>query len=310
MIKRYSILFFLCIFFFINSKVFANIYIVLKIDDKIITNIDIEKEAGYLKILNPELSNLNQTKILELSKNSLIKEIIKRKEIEKFIDLQKDDSEFISKYLDQIYLQLNFKNQNDLENALNANKTYDLDQLKEKVKIELYWNELVYNKYIDQVKIDKDKLIKKIDNAVNKEEKEFELFEIVFQKKTNEKIEQTTKNILESISEIGFENTANIYSLSDTGKFGGKVGWINEKKLSKNILDEINQLSENEVSNVIKINNNFIILKINKIRFVSTDIDKDKMLKNLIKFEQEKILNQFSKIYFEKLILNKKIDEK
>ena len=310
MIKKYLILFVLLQLSLINLKVLANISIILSIDDEIITNYDISKESGYLKILNPQLSKLNQSKILELSKNSLINEIIKKKEVEKFIDIKNDNIDFISEYLKNIYLQLGYKNKNELENALIKNESYNLDQLKKKIEIELYWNEIIFNKYNNQVKIDMEKLIKKIDNAVNKKQKEFELSEIIFQKKKDEEVDQTFKNILDSISEIGFENTANIYSLSETAKFGGKVGWINEKKLSKIILDEINLLSENDISNVIKIKNNFVILKINKIRLLATEIDKDKMLQDLINFEQKKQLDQFSKIYLEKLILNKKIYEK
>ena len=40
------------------------IFIKLKVNDYIITNIDIKKEAEYLKILNPNISDLNDSKIL------------------------------------------------------------------------------------------------------------------------------------------------------------------------------------------------------------------------------------------------------
>ena len=46
------------------------------------------------------------------------------------------------------------------------------------------------------------------------------------------KIDNKSK-IKKSIKEIGFENTANIYSLSDSSKFGGKIGWVKENQLTK-----------------------------------------------------------------------------
>ena len=76
----------------------ANISIVANIDDKIITNHDLKKESDYLKILNPNLAQLSNDQILKLAKNSLINEIIKKKEISKFIDINSENS-FLNQYL-------------------------------------------------------------------------------------------------------------------------------------------------------------------------------------------------------------------
>ena len=61
----------------LSSHSNTNIYIYATVNDKIITNFDIEKEINYLKILNPQLLSLDDKKIFELSKNSLINELIK-----------------------------------------------------------------------------------------------------------------------------------------------------------------------------------------------------------------------------------------
>ena len=81
------ILFVLFIFFKISNLTTANINIDTIINDKIITNFDILKEVKYLKILNPNLKQLNKDQLNNLARQSLIKEIIKKNQITKFFDL-------------------------------------------------------------------------------------------------------------------------------------------------------------------------------------------------------------------------------
>ena len=115
--------------------------------------------------------------------------------------------------------------------------------------------------------------------------------------------------IKNSISEIGFNNTANIYSISDSSKFGGKIGWIEETSLSKKITDELNNIKIGEYTNIIQIGNNFLILMIDDIKIKKININKEDELKKLINFETTKQLTQFSKIFFNKSKINYKINE-
>ena len=80
----------ICLIFvnFSSQLLSASIYISATVDGEIITNHDIIKESEYLKILNPNLVQLNKEKISELAKISLINEIVKKKELEKFIDIK------------------------------------------------------------------------------------------------------------------------------------------------------------------------------------------------------------------------------
>ena len=112
-----------------------------------------------------------------------------------------------------------------------------------------------------------------------------------------------------SISEIGFNNTANIYSISESSKLGGKLGWIDENNLSELIFKELKMINEGEFTNVINIRNNYMILKIEKIRLNEIPINKQNELNKMIKFETNKQLNQFSRIYFEKSKINYIINE-
>ena len=309
MIKKKNLFF---IILFLNLIIFnlthAKINIILTIDDEIITNYDVKKESIYLKILNPQLEKLDNNQVLELAKQSLIKEIIKKKEISKFINLNEND-EISDEYLRKIFLKLGYEDEDQFKNELRKNNTYTFDEIKFKGKIEIYWNELIYSKYIDQININKEKLLKKIDGkSINK--RELLLSEIVFKKKTGESLEDLINKIVISINEIGFNNTANIYSISESSKFGGKIGWIQEETLSKGIYEKINKLKVNEISDVIKINNNFIILKIENIKFTKNNIDKDKELKKLIVLETNKKLENYSKIYFNRIMTNFVINEK
>ena len=287
----------------------ANIYIYAIIDDEIITNYDVQKESEYLKILNPNLVQLNKKKILELAKNSLIKEIIKKKEIIKFIDISQE-SPFIQDYLNNLYLKLNFKSENEFKNELIKKNNYTLDQIRQKIKIELFWNELIYSKYKNQLNINNEQLKKKINQFKNKKQKKYFLSEIVFNKNKDTSLDKLIDQIKLSITEIGFDNTANIYSIAESSKLGGKLGWVNESSLSKIISERLTSLNEGGYSDVIKIGNSYVILKVDKIKTNEIKIDKKKELEKLIQVETNKQLNQFSRIFFDKSKINYSINEK
>ncbi len=300
---------FLILQLFSSVDALSNVKIKVKINDKIITNIDIQKEAQYLKILNSNLNQLSEDKVLELAKISLINEIIKEKEILKFSGKNLKDNPFLDEYLKNLYSKLNYKNQNEFENLLNQKETYNFDEIKYKINIELSWNELIYNKFDKLVKIDKKLLLKKIKNTQSQGQKEYNLLEIVFEKKKDLQLKEQIKQIKSSIIEVGFENTANIYSISESSKFGGNLGWINENSLSREIIENLSSLKEGDLTNVIKISNNFLILKINKIRINKIKVNIEEELKKLVNAERNKQLNQFSRIFFNKSKINYSIDE-
>ena len=126
--------------FFTSGNSFSKIQIKVLVNDEIITNIDIKKEAEYLKILNPLLIQLDNKRIEELSKTSLINELVKKKEISKILDLNSNKNSFSDEYFKNLYLKLNYKNEKDFQNQLELNKTYSVKEIKDKINIELYWN--------------------------------------------------------------------------------------------------------------------------------------------------------------------------
>ena len=308
MIKK---IFFISLFLF-NFTVFGfskSVFISVMINDKIITNLDIEKESEYLKIFNPNLNNLEKKKILDLAKNSLINEIIKKAEINKKINFN-DENPFVDDYLKNIYTRLNYTNEKEFEIFLKEKKIYSLNEIKEKIKIEVLWNELIYLKYNNLVKIDKTKISSKINKLSNETKTEYLLSEIVFEKKKEDELQSLINKINLSIKEIGFNNTANIYSISDSAKFGGKIGWISQSNLSEQIFNKLNEKSKGDFTDIINIGNNYLILKIEDIKEITIEIDKNEETKKMINFETNKQLNQFSRIFFNKARLNYSINEK
>jgi len=309
MIKRLKL--FLLIIFFLTTSSFANtgIYIFATVDEEIITNHDVEKESEYLKILNPSLVQLNYDKILDLALNSLIREVVKKKEITRFTNLSKDNL-LVNEQLKNLFLKLNYNSEGEFEQDLLKKNNYSLNQIKQKIKIELVWNELIYKKYYKQVKINEKKLLNRVNNLSEKTQKKFFLSEILFEKKKDQSLETLVGQIKLSINEIGFNNTANIYSISESSKLGGKLGWVSENSLSESILEKLKLIKIEEYTDVIKIANSYLILKIDQIELNEIKIDKQLELKKLIQIETNKQLNQFSRIYFDKSKINYFINEK
>lgn len=285
-----------------------NLKILMKIDNQIITNYDLEKEANYLLALNPSLKEIEKEKLMTISKRSLVKEKIRKNEILKYTSLNKENTQ-IEAVLNNLILSLDFENQKQFQEYL---KKFNLsiNDLKEKIEIENEWKSLVYAKYFNSVKIDKSDLKIKIEKMNEKKFLvEYNLSEILFTKKKNFLIQDQIEEIKESIDKVGFENTANLFSISDSSKIGGKIGWVRENNLSKEINKNLKKLKENSYSEPIQLGNNFLILKINEIKKVPIEIDKKKELDKIVMIETTKQLDKFSNIFYDKIKLNSKISE-
>ena len=298
------------ILFSYNFNAFSNseIFIAVTINNEIITNQDIAKEEEYLKKLNPDLSKLEKNKINNIAKNSLINQIVKKNEVEKFFDLKKENS-LVEEVFKDLLKKLNFDNQLDFKKSLIKENQYTIEEIKKNLKIELYWNELIFFKYKDMIKINKDDLKKKIETKKNNFETEFFLSEIFFNKKKNVNLNDQIKLIKESIKDIGFNNTANIFSISESAKFGGKIGWVKENNLSKQISKELSKLKIGQHTAVIQVGNNYLMLKIDDKKNNKILINKKKQLQEMVNYETNRQLTQYSNIYFNKVTKKFSINE-
>ena len=280
----------------------------MKINNQIVTSYDIEKESNYLLALNPKLNEINKNDLLKIAKKSMVKEMIRKSEILKYKEINLNNPRN-KNILRNIMLNLNFSNQLQFESYLND---FDISiaDLRKKIGIENEWKNLVYSKYSKSIKIDKENLINQIEKLSKEEFSiEYNLSEIVFIKNQNISLKDQSKKILESIEINGFENTANLYSISDSSKVGGKIGWVKKNNLSLEINNELENLKVNSYSNPIKIDNNYLILKINDIKEITVKVDKQKELDKMVMIETSKQLDKFSNIFYNKIKLNSVIRE-
>ena len=305
---KFILFLFLLILINFKSNTAENFYIVYKVNNEIITNSDIEKEYRYLVSLNNQLKNLEKQKIIEISKESALREKIKKIELIKYFDLKTINID-IDNYLENFYRNLNIKNKKELEEYLQSNNI-SLNYVQKKIEIEILWNQLIYDRYIGQINIDRNQLKEKVKKLIStKKQKKYSLSEILFDIENNSNFEKKLENINQSINEIGFKNTANIYSISDSSKFGGKIGWIEEQKLSTKILEQIKALEVGQYTSPVQVGSSFLILKIEEIKYENAIINEDEELNKMIQFETSKQLDQFSKIFYEKIKINSFINE-
>ncbi len=302
---------FILIFYFLfnisaNSEL---IEIKVKVHGEVITNLDIKNEINYLTFLNPKLGNLEKTKVFNIAKNSLITEIVKKEELKKFTNLDKENS-LINLIENNLLRKKNIENRDAFKKIL-IERNLNYEEIKKKLLIETLWNQLIYQKYSKNLVINREELRKQIQNQIDTTEKKYEynLSEIVFEEEIDSNFENKIKEINNSINNIGFENTANIFSISNTAKNGGLIGWINELQISKQIIERIEKIKEQKISEPIKIGNSYIIIKINKKREIKNKIDLEKELEKLINFETNKQLNKFSIIFYKRLKKNLDINE-
>ena len=305
---KFILFLFLLLIISFKSNTTENFYIVYKVNNEIITNSDIEKEYRYLVSLNNQLKNLEKQKIIELSKESALREKIKKIELIKYFDLKTINID-IDNYLENFYRNLNIKNKKEFEEYLQSNNI-SLNYVQKKIEIEILWNQLIYDRYIGQINIDRNQLKEKVKKLIStKKQKKYSLSEILFDIENNSNFEKKLENINQSISEIGFKNTANIYSISDSSKFGGKIGWIEEQKLSTKILEQLKALEVGQYTSPVQVGSSFLILKIEEIKYENAIINEDEELNKMIRFETSKQLDQFSKIFYEKIKINSFINE-
>ena len=303
-----KIIFFIFFLFNIFTNIVQasnNVFIVMKVNNEIITNININEEYRYLIALNTDLKSLKKEEIFNLAKNSFLREKIKENELKKYFKLNQS-SKYIDQTIKNLYSSLNISSEIEFKKYLSVHNL-TIEDVKKKLEIEVLWNELIYTKFHKQIDIDEEKIKKKIN--VNKIQKNYLLSEIFFSGENKEKINEKYNLIKKSISEIGFKNTANIYSLTESAKIGGSIGWIGENQLAKKVVNEINELQVGEFTKPINIPGGVVILKLDKKEDKKISLDFDSEFKKLIEYEKNRQLNQFSTVYFNKLKFNTKIEQ-
>ena len=289
-----------------NLKAIEN-KILFKINNEIITSIDLKNETNYLIATNKNIKSLTNNQIIEISKNSLIREKIKKIELLRYIKKIEIEEKFLDDVIKDLYLRLNLNNKNELKNHLSKNRV-KYSYMKNKLTLNILWNKLIFEKYSKKVVINKEEIKKEILKK-NNFVKEFKLSEIVFEVKKKDDLEKKFLSIKENIEKFGFKNSALRFSISSSSDQGGEIGWISENSLNKKILLEINKLSPGDYTNPITIPGGFIIIKLNEIKKEKLKIDINKEIEKVIKYKTNQQLNTFSNIYLKKIMKDNEIEK-
>ena len=290
------------------KKAYCEVFIVAKVNQEIITNIDLDFEKRYLVSLNPNLKKLDQNRIKEYAKDSLINEKIKKIEIEKIFKIVPNET-LLSKVIADIYSSIGISSLSEFESYLSQNKI-DIKRVKEKISIEIAWNDLIAKIFANEIEIDQNFLIQEIEKIGEKKIDKLLISEIIFTINEKKELKPKYEEIKKSINEIGFEETARIYSLSDSKKSGGNLGWIYKNQLSKNVRESLNKIQIGGFTEPIVTSGGFLILKLNDLKTEDVKINKDAQLKKMIEFERERQFTRFSTLYYKRVFNNTEINEK
>ena len=297
MFYRILIYFFLLL---LTSTSFANSLenkILFKVNNEIITSIDILNEINYLHISNSESKKLKKNIIIEIAKNNLIKDKIKKIELLNNISEISIDEKYLNNLITKNFQRSGFRNLEEYKNFLRING-FNIKKLKEKITLDMTWRQFIYEKYKNRIKINKVEIRK---NISEEKIKLFNLSEILFNLNENENKNTKFKKIETSIKEKGFKNSASLFSLSDSSANGGDLGWINSSVLSEKILKELNLIKKNEYTKPIQVPSGFLILKINDHKEEQKNIDINKEVNRVINSKINNQLNQYSNIYITRL---------
>lgn len=306
--KNIKLILILVILFFSHLNLNAKINIKYKIGDEIITNIDILNEKKYLIFLRPNLKSLSNTEVIEIAEKSLIKEIIKKKEIDRIFK-ENNNSNIDKEIKKKLFDFKNTKNEKEFIKLTKKNKI-DYNKIIEKVKYESLWNELIFQKYNSLIRIDEKRLKEDLVEKISNNRKfEYNLSEILFEIENKENLKKKYNEIIEFIEKNNFKIAASKYSISNSSNKGGQIGWVKETLLSKELILLLEKMKKNQVSEPLKFPNGYLILRINEKKEMKQNLTFEKEYEELIMFEKNKQLNQFSLLFYKKLKQNSQIYE-
>ena len=272
--------------------------ILLKVNNELITTIDILNEINYLKSINKNINNLENKKIIEIARNSLIKDKIKKialKSIVKKMEISDDD---FKRILISNYSNTGFTKIDEIFKHIEEYNV-KLELIRNKMTVNAIWSQFIYNKYSKNIKIDANKLRQDIQR--NESQTEYLLSEIVFDLEKKQTINEKFNIIKNAIEKNGFENTALIYSISETSTSGGNIGWVSENSVNKKILKKITEININNFTEPLVIPGGYLILKVNEKRITEKNVKLEDELKKIIEIKTNEQLNQFSNLFLNKV---------
>ena len=279
--------------------------IILKINNEIITTFDIYNEIKYLSEINKDFSNLDYEGKINVAKKSLLREKIKNIELRRLLEEIKIEKKILDNLSVSYFKRLGINSVEDFNNFFKTNKI-NPDLVRKKITSEVLWNQLIFNKYKDKIKINKEEIKNKIKD---RKQKEYNLSEILFELEENEKLEDKYELINSYINRKSFSEAVLKFSISKTINNKGKLGWVKETVLNKKIIKNLNKISTGKISKPIVLPGGYLILKIEDVKETNIEFDIENEINLIVKEKTNEQLNQYSNIYFNKIKKNIKINE-
>ena len=304
----FIILFAYLLFFNFKNEAFSiENKILFKIENEIITSIDISNQSKYLIALNNKINELTKDQIFEISKKSLIREKIKENELKNNFKEIKLDKKFLNQIILSTYTKLNFGNINEFKQHI-SNHSVTLEDIEKKISVDILWNQLIYSKFSNQIKINKNEIKEELSKKKSFS-KSYLLSEIVFKAANDQDLKLKIEMINKSINELGFENAALTHSISNSSNLGGKLGWINENSLNEEIKKKIISLKKGEFSEPFSLPNGYMILKLENLKEIENTFNLEKEVENIYNSKINQQLFIYSNIYLDKISKNLLINE-
>jgi len=309
MLGKLTLTYLTLIFFFYSTNLFGiENKILVKIEEDIITTIDVENESKYLLLLNQDIKKLKKKEIFDISKRSIIREKIQKIELLKNFKDLKVPEEYLNQILKNVYTEIGIDDLDTFKDYLKKNSV-DYSHVKKKIEIEALWNQLIIVKFSSKIKINEDEIRKKLENSINTFSKSFLVSEIFFETTSTDEVQIKYNEIKKTIEEEGFDKAVLTHSSSNTSSSGGKLGWIEEETLNQNLKKIFDKMNEGEFTNPITIPGGFMILKIDKIKKIKKNKNIEKEVKKITLNKKNNQLNQFSKMHFNKIKKDIQINE-
>ena len=290
------------IFIFIYQSAYPQVdnKILVKVDNKIITNYDLVRETRTLLLINNiEFNNDNYVKIKTIALNGLIDRSLKLSEIEKY-EIEKFNKLELSSYIDNLAKSQNITVLELKKKFVNNNLNYDT--FIENLKVGYIWNSLIFDLYKNQIEINTIEIENELEQIVNtgKTLQKFNISEIEI---SSENIsEKKMVEIYKFINKFGYEEAVKKFSTSESSLNNGKLGWISENELQNVYRRELKKLKVGEITQPIKKNNKLIILKLNDKETEQKIVENvEELRKKLINQKKNKKLYLFSKSHLSQL---------
>ena len=308
MIKKILILSLFILFLVSNASISSiNNKIIVKVENKTITSFELKNKINTLLISsNREINQANVNKIKRSALNSLIN--LKIKEIE----LSKYNFEIEENLINNYLKSITTDNLDEFKKKI-IQSGLSLELFKDEIRTELKWQRLIFSIYQKKVNIDDSMIEKELQSIYSNQSNitEFKISEIEILLNEGDNKEKMILEIKNQIEKIGFEQTAQQISISQSAINKGDLGWISSKMLSKKILRVIKPLKVGEYSEAIIGSNSILFLKLSDKRLSSSKkIDKKKYKKELIKLKKNQLFNLYSNSHLSKLKNNTLIEYK